>query len=78
VRTSNIDRVKKVEAVEKYKRGEGSQVSIGREYGVTKTCVQKWIAIYDTLGPSGLAPKHTNNRYSKELKIRAVEAYLQG
>lgn len=78
MRRSNIDWVKKVEAVEKYKRGEDSQESIGNEYGVTRACLQKWIAIYETIGPSGLAPKHTNNRYSQELKQSAVEAYLQG
>jgi transposase len=69
---------KKVEAVEKYKRGEGSQSSIAREYGVNKASFQQWIANYEAMGPSGLANEHTNNRYSVELKTSAVEAYLRG
>jgi transposase len=69
---------KKIEAVEKYKRGEGSQYSIAREYGVDRTSLRQWIANYGAMGPSGLANGHTNNRYSVELKSTAVEAYLQG
>ena len=69
---------KKLEAVKKYKRGEGSQDSIAREYGVRKSSFQQWIANYEAMGPSGLAAVHTNNRYSRELKITAVEAYLRG
>lgn len=40
--------------------------------------MDKWIANYDTIGPSGLVNKHINNRYSVELKNSAVETYLQG
>jgi len=69
---------KKVEAVEKYKRGEGNQDSIARECGVKKSSFRQWIANYEAMGPSGLAAKHTNNRYSAELKAAAVEAYLKG
>ena len=68
----------KLEAVEKYKRGEGSQDSIAREYGVKKASFQQWIATYEAMGPSGLVAVHTNTKYSTELKIAAVEAYLQG
>jgi transposase-like protein len=68
----------KLEAVEKYKRGEGSQDKIAREYGVNKASFQQWIANYEAMGPSGLAVGHTNNRYSVELKTAAIEAYLRG
>lgn len=69
---------RKLEAVEKYKRGEGSQDSIAREYGVKKASFRQWIANYEAMGPSGLAAVHTNNRYGTELKNAAVEAYLRG
>jgi transposase-like protein len=69
---------KKIEAVEKYKRGEGSQAIIAREYGVNETSFQQWVVNYEAMGPSGLANQHTNNSYSVELKTLAVEAYLQG
>lgn len=70
--------IKKIEAIEKYKLGEGSQESIAREYGVHLSSFQQWIANYEAMGPSGLAAVHTNNRYSVELKTSAVEAYLRG
>lgn len=73
-----ISYVKKIEAVEKYKRGEGSQDTIAREYGVKKTSVQRWIANYEAMGTSGLAPQVMNSKYSVELKTAAIEAYLQG
>ncbi len=69
---------RKLEAVEKYKRGDGSQKTIAQEYGVTKSSFQQWIANYDAMGSSGLAAGHTNKRYSAESKAAAVKAYLQG
>ncbi|CAM3796621.1 transposase [Marinicrinis lubricantis] len=73
-----ISSIKKIEAVEKYNRGEGSQESIARKYGVTKASFQQWIVKYETMGMSGLVITNTNNRYNTELKTAAVEAYLRG
>lgn len=73
-----INYEKKLEAVEKYKRGDGSQDSVAREYGVKKASFQQWIANYEAMGPSGLAIGHTNSRYGVELKTAAIEAYLRG
>lgn len=75
---SRIDWGKKVEAVEKYKRGEGSQDSIARKYGIDPSTLRQWIVNYEAMGPSGLAAQQTNTRYSVELKTAAVEAYLRG
>lgn len=69
---------KKLGAVEKYKRGEGSQESIAREYGVHISSLEQWIANYEALGPSGLAATHTKSKYNAELKTAAVEAYFRG
>lgn len=69
---------KKIEAVKKYKRGEGSLRSIAREYGVNKASFEQWLANYEAMGPSGLTSSLTNNKYSVELKTAAVEAYLRG
>lgn len=69
---------KKLEAVERYKRGEGSQDSIAHEYGVDRTSFQQWIANYEAMGASGLAVLNKNSKYSEELKTAAVEAYLRG
>jgi len=75
---SQIDWSKKIEAVEKYKRGEGSQDSIAREYGVDRSSFRQWVVNYEAMGPSGLAAQQTNNAYSAELKTAAIEAYLRG
>ena len=77
-RKSYISYEKKIEAVEKYLRGEGSQESIAREYGIATSGFRQWLANYEAMGPSSLAATHKNNRYSVELKTAAVEAYLQG
>jgi transposase len=69
---------KKLEAVEKYKQGEGNQKSIARECGVKQASFRQWIANYEAVGPSGLATIYTNNKYSRELKTSTVEAYLRG
>jgi transposase len=69
---------KKIEAVERYKRGRGSCESIAREYGVVASSLKEWIANYEAMGTTGLAPQLANNRYSVELKTAAVEAYLEG
>ena len=37
-----------------------------------------WIRIYKTDGPESLLSPKTNKRYSKELKLQAVHAYLSG
>jgi transposase-like protein len=73
-----ISYIKKMEAVEKYQRGEGSLNSIAREYGIQSESLRQWIANYEAMGSSGLAAGHTNSKYSKELKTAAVEAYLRG
>lgn len=69
---------KKLEAVGKYKRGDGSQGSISREYGINRSSFQQWIANYESMGPSGMTCGHTNNSYSVDLKVGAEEAYLRG
>lgn len=78
MRRRGIDWGKKIEAVEKYKRGEGSQNSIAREYTVDSSSLRQWIANYEAMGPSGLAAQQTKNIYSVEFKIAAIEAYLRG
>lgn len=68
----------KLEAVEKYRRGEGSLENIAREYGVKKGSFRQWVENYEALGPTGLVAGEQNSRYSADIKTAAVEAYLQG
>lgn len=77
-RKEKISYEKKLEAVERYTRGEGSQDILSREYGVEASSLRQWLANYESMGPTGLAAKPTNSTYSEALKLRAVAAYLRG
>ena len=78
MRKGKVNHQKKIEAVEKYKRGEGSFKSIAQEYGVCKSSVRRWAANYEAMGPSEMVAGNNNNYYSDALKISAVEDYLRG
>lgn len=77
-RKSKIDAVNKVKIVEQYLNGELSQKGAAKKCGVNKRSVQDWIRLYKTEGPEGLLSPKANKRYSKELKLQAVHAYLSG
>ena len=66
-----IDMTKKVEAIEKYKRGEASLNSISCDYCVDMASLRQWIANYEAMDPSGLAVVYINNRYTVDLKNRS-------
>ena len=68
----------KIEAVEKYLRGQWGQKSIAREYEIDESTFRQWIANYEAMGSSGLVITHTKRRCSAEYKAAAVEAYLRG
>lgn len=74
----SINSNKRIEAVEKYLHGHESQRSIACEYGVDASTLRQWIANYEAMGPSGLITAKTKQRYTSELKTKAVEAYLRG
>lgn len=77
-RKSKIDAIEKIKIVEQYLNGEISQKGAANVCGVNKRSVQDWIRIYKTEGADGLLASKTNKRYSKELKLQAVHAYLSG
>ena len=77
-RKSKIDALEKVKIVEQYLNGEISQKGAAKVCGVNKRSVQDWIRIYKTEGPQGLLTLKTNKRYPKDLKLKAVQAYLSG
>ncbi|WP_432402352.1 helix-turn-helix domain-containing protein [Wukongibacter sp. M2B1] len=68
----------KIEAVKDYLTGVKSVKKICDELSAGKTTVKEWIRIYRSKGESGLLPQLKNTTYSKELKIAAVEDYLEG
>ena len=68
----------KIKYVEKYLRGEISIVGICDKLRAGKSTVKRWVRNYKTFGASNVEQGHVNTRYSKELKLTAVQDYLAG
>lgn len=71
----------KVQAAERYLRGEASACEIACELGMPKSrpnLVREWAAVYRKNGIEGFHLRGGNNSYSREMKRQAVEEYLQG
>ena len=77
-RKSKIDPVEKVNIVERYLDGGIGLRQAGKELGIAYQSILKWISIYKFEGPTGLLNQSQNSHYSKELKISAVNDYLNG
>ena len=80
-RKSKVDPALKVELVERYLRDEISISEACKLAGLslkTTSPFRKWVNIYHNEGPSGLLNQKTNVHYSKEVKLAAVNAYLNG
>lgn len=54
-----------------------TQRHIARVNNVSLSSVQEWIAKYESMGETAFLKKG-NKRYSKELKLHAVQDYLAG
>ena len=77
-RKSKIEPVEKVKIVERYLAGEIGIRQAGKELGVDHHSIQNWISIYQYDGPTGLLNQPKNKSYSKDLKISAINDYLNG
>lgn len=80
-RKSKIDPVLKVELVEKYLRDEIGIREAARQAGLSgggTESFRKWVDIYCNEGPAGLLEQKSFKCYSQELKISAVNDYLEG
>ena len=76
-----IDPVLKVELVEKYLRDEIGIREAARQAGLSGSGTEsfrKWVDIYRNEGPTGLLEQKSFKSYSLELKISAVNDYLEG
>ena len=77
-RKSKIEPVEKVKIVERYFAGEIGIRKAGKELGVDHHSIRNWISIYQYDGPTGLLNQPKNRFYSKDLKISAINDYLNG
>ena len=64
--------------VEEYLSGRGSYRTIATANGISKTVLEDWVHKYTEQGATAFALKQGNTKYSKEFKIRCVEAVLEG
>ena len=67
----------KIYAVNLYLDGRKSQRQIAAAYGVRPPSVNQWIRNYQSMGADAFTLKG-NKKYSKELKLQAVQDYLAG
>ena len=67
----------KISAVMLYFEGNVSQHQLADRLEVSLATVQQWIRNYESMGEDTFLMKHYK-RYSKELKLQAVQEYLAG
>ena len=78
-RKGKIDPTQKVQLVEMYLRAEISITEGTRLAGLNSRASSKdWVSIYKNGGPAGLLDQAHNQYYPKELKLAAVNSYLNG
>ena len=80
-RKSKIDPVLKLELVEMYLRDEIGIREAAKQAGLSGNGTEpfrKWIDIYQNEGPAGLLEQKHNKYYSQEIKLAAVNDYLEG
>ena len=77
-RKSKIDPVEKVKIIERVLADEISATEAARLIGVDRNSIRDWRNLYLSDGPSALMVQSNNKTYSKELKLQAVQEYLDG
>lgn len=77
-RKSKIDPAEKVKIIERVLADEISATEAARLTGVDRSSIRDWRNLYLSDGPSPLMVQSNNKTYSKELKLQAVQEYLDG
>lgn len=77
-RKSKIDPAEKVKIIERVLADEISAAEAARLIGVDWSSIRDWRNLYLSDGPSALMVQSNNKTYSKELKLQAVQEYLEG
>lgn len=77
-RKSKIDPAEKIKVVEQVLAGEISVNEAARLTGVDRATIQLWRNLYLSDGPTALMDQPGNKVYSQELKLQAIQDYLDG
>ena len=70
----------KLEIIQRYLKGE-SAIQLANKYNMPSgmSCrIRKWVHKYEELGESAFDESSTNKSYSKELKEKVIQEYLNG
>lgn len=68
----------KIKFVEKILAGEISSTEASKQLGVARSSMRQWICLYKAEGALALDSCNGNRKYSQEMKLAAVKAYLNG
>ena len=68
----------KIKAVEEYLDGIKSVGVLCNELDVHDNTIRKWVREYQQYGPNAFCDKPRHKSYSKELKNKAIQDYLEG
>jgi transposase-like protein len=68
----------KLKAIEEYNNGFKSYAQLGNELGCCATTVENWVRNYHAIGEKAFDDKPRNKTYTKELKMAAINDYLNG
>ena len=69
----------RLKAVEDYFNGIRSVPDIARDLSIaSEQTIRNWIIMYRNLGASAFITRSSNQSYTKELKTKVVEEYLEG
>lgn len=79
-RKSNYSHGEKLRACEDYFSGRRSASQIATDFGLKALTggIKTWFQLYKIQGSDALLPKSKNPSYSSEIKIKAVEEYIDG
>jgi transposase-like protein len=77
-RKSKIEPAEKVKIIERVLADEISATEAARLIGVDRSSIRDWRNLYLSDGPSALMVQSNNKTYPKELKLQAIQEYLDG
>ena len=77
-RRNKVTDEERMAAVQEYLNGDGSYRSIAKKYGIAYERFRQLVIRVQTDGIESIKTKHTNKKYTAEIKIAAVEDYLEG
>nr|WP_314114266.1 helix-turn-helix domain-containing protein [uncultured Leptotrichia sp.] len=75
-RKSKISNELKVELVKKILEGKGTIQGLAKEYGIAKSSLMTWKKKYLEIGEESIMVGDKNRHYSREIKEKAVQSYL--